>query len=381
MTKKQGAGTSAEHYVQDAAEIYLTAKLQEEAENLGVSISNSSQNIYEEWADYCEDRNVMYQFLNSKYRENVDSCYSKIVNDLVGKYQNRKFDFKCVDVEYRNLNKKGDLIITFDSGEEISVSVKNYKNGFDSIQVCSGTFNSTLNNFIFDNTDCSPGMYIDPVTGKKFKGSTISKRDALVSVFYPYLTKYFNRLDEINKEVRDFYLNSDEAKYWDNIASKWKSDCESVGQKVCSLIVEALSLLPQDLILKRMQKSTGLVSDEHLLCLGNGDYLFSLTNSNYQTLCQRVKNATSVNLYSKGQSVFYDICDSNGVIISINQPCTLQKNGAWFAVNEERFDGLREKNDKGKKVFLAWGERRPMKSRELATSTNTYLRLKEQVLG
>ena len=34
-TKKQGAGTSIEHYIQDAAEIRLTARLQEEAERLG----------------------------------------------------------------------------------------------------------------------------------------------------------------------------------------------------------------------------------------------------------------------------------------------------------------------------------------------------------
>ena len=30
--KKQGAGTSTEHYIQDAAEIWLTARLQEEVE-------------------------------------------------------------------------------------------------------------------------------------------------------------------------------------------------------------------------------------------------------------------------------------------------------------------------------------------------------------
>ena len=46
-TKKQGAGTSTEHYIQDAAEIRLTARLQEEAEKLGVASQNISSEINE----------------------------------------------------------------------------------------------------------------------------------------------------------------------------------------------------------------------------------------------------------------------------------------------------------------------------------------------
>ena len=103
--------------------------------------------------------------------------------------------------------------------------------------------------------------------------------------------------------------------------------------------------------------------------------VFSLTDDKYKLLCNRVKHATHVEVESSGQSVFYHICDADGIIITVNQPCTLQKNGAWFATNEEKFDGFREKNDKGKKFMLRWGQRRPRKSKELATSTNMYLRL------
>ena len=378
MTKKQGAGTSAEHYVQDAAEIYLAALLQQEAENQEVALKHTSKELLKECSVYYRDRNVEKKFLSSKYRRNIDVTYKQIIQDIIKKYFDRKFHFKYVDVENRNLGKKGDIVIVFDDSEEISVSVKNYQNGYSSIQVCSGTFNSTLNNFLFDDTNCSPGMYIAP-SGVIFKGSNREYRDGLVKRDYPQLLPFFTQLDSINDDTRDFYINSSEAEYYENVADQWKKDCSSVGTMVAPLIVEALSYLPNEMILKRLQKATGLVSEEHLLCLGKGEYLFSVTNSEYQKLCARVKAATHVEVESRGQSVCYHICDADGTIISINQPCTLQKNGAWFATNEDKFEGLREKNDKGTKFMLKWGQRRPRKSKELATSTNMYLRLKESV--
>ena len=377
-TKKQGAGTATEHFIQDAAELRLTARLQEEAERLGVASKNISSEINKEFQKACVDGKIETKFSKSKYSKNIEATYQSIVQDLIKKYPNRKFYFECVDVEFRNLGKKGDILIHFDDGEKISVSVKNYQNGYSSIQVCSGTFNSTLNNILFDNTDCSPGMYISPY-GVKFKGSNREYRDGLVRRQYPELLPFFGKLDNINDSIRDYYINSPEAEHYENVADQWKKDCSSVGTEVAPLVVEALSFLPNELVLGRMQKATGLVSDEHLLCLGKGEYLFSVTNEDYHKLCNRVKAATHVELESRGQSVFYHICDADGVIISINQPCTLQKNGAWYATNEEKFEGVREKNDKGTKFMLKWGQRRPRKSKELATSTNMYLRLKECV--
>jgi|TARA_Y100000289_G_scaffold5306_1_gene4833 hypothetical protein len=379
--KKQGAGTSIEHYIQDAAEIRLTALLQEEAERRGVASKNISSEINEDFVKICVANQIQTKFFQSKYSKNIDATYQQIVQDFIEQNPGRKFHFECVEVEFRNLGRKGDIIIVFDDGEtkKLSVAVKNYQNGFDTIQVCSGTFNSTLNNFLFDDTDCVPGTYITS-NGEKFTGRDREQRDRFVKESYPELLPYYAELDSINDDIRNFYINSKEAEYYENVEDKWKEDCSAVGNKVASLMVEALSHLPNEMILNRLQKATGLVSDEHLLCLGKGKYLFSVTNPKYQKLCDRVKEATHVEIVSKGQSVFYHICDDEGTIISINQPCTLQKNGAWFATNEEKFDGLREKNDKGKKFMLKWGQRRPRKSKELATSTNMYLKLKDSVV-
>ena len=379
MTKtKRGAGSSTDHYIQDAAEIYLAAELQKHAENHDVAISHCSATQEEEWISYCTERGVLSKFLASKYKTNVDKTVHQLLPEFINQFPNRKFYFTCVDAEYRNKNLKGDLLITFDNCEQLSVSVKNYKNGFDSIQVCSGTFNSTLNNFLFDNTNCSPGIYKDN-NGNKFKGSKREVRDNLVEEIAPQLLGYYHQLDAINDAVRNFYINSDQARYWDDVKTQWESDCKSIGKQVAQTISEAVNQIDNKLVLKRLLKATGIVSDEHLLCIGKGNYLFSITNKDYAKLQERLGNATNVNTYAKGQSVFYEICDLDGIILTINQPCTLQKNGAWHALNEDRFEGLREKKDKGKKVLLAWGERRPAKSKELATSTNTYLRLKEAI--
>ena len=375
---KKGAGSTTDHYIQDAAEIYLAAELQKQAENNEVAISNCAATQEEEWITYCTERGVLSKFLASKYKTNVDKTVHKLLPEFIKSYPNRKFYFTCVDAEFRNKNLKGDLLITFDDCSQVSVSVKNYKNGFDSIQVCSGTFNSTLNNFLFDNTNCSPGIYKD-IRGNKFKGSKRELRDELVTEIAPQLIGYYHQLDAINDAVRNFYINSDQAEHWDNVKDQWQSDCKTIGTQVAATITEAVNQIDNELVLKRLLKATGIVSDEHLLCIGKGNYLFSVTDSKYAALQLRLRNATHVVTTNRGQSVFYAICDDNGTILTINQPCTLQKNGAWHALNEDRFDGLREKKDKGKKVLLAWGQRRPAKSKELATSTNTYLRLKEAV--
>ena len=136
MTTKRGAGSTADHYIQDTAEIYLAARLQEEAEKNGVAISHCSATQEGQWTEYATDRNVLSKFIGSKYKTNVDKTVGGITSDLIKKYPGRKFYFTCVDAEYRNKNLKGDLLITFDNCEQTSISVKNYKNGFDSLQVC-----------------------------------------------------------------------------------------------------------------------------------------------------------------------------------------------------------------------------------------------------
>ena len=105
-TKKQGAGTSTEHYIQDAAEIRLTARLQEEVERLGVASKNISSEINKEFEKACVDGKIETKFSKSKYSKNIEATYQSIVQDLIKKYPDRKFYFQCVDAEIRNIGNK-----------------------------------------------------------------------------------------------------------------------------------------------------------------------------------------------------------------------------------------------------------------------------------
>ena len=53
--------------------------------------------------------------------------------------------------------------------------------------------------FLFDSTDCSPGMYRTS-DGTKFKGSRKDFRDGFVSKENPNLLPFFHQLDKINVE-------------------------------------------------------------------------------------------------------------------------------------------------------------------------------------
>ena len=66
--------------------------------------------------------------------------------------------------------------------------------------------------------------------------------------------------------------------------------------------------------------------------------------------------------------------DTDGDIIDIDIPMTLNANGAWYKKGlKEKFDGVEYKDKED--MLLAWAERRPKKSKEITTSVNTYMRL------
>jgi hypothetical protein len=56
-------------------------------------------------------------------------------------------------------------------------------------------------------------------------------------------------------------------------------------------------------------------------------------------------------------------------LLQVDVPFTINKNGAW--ISGDYYTGTRWHAKEGRQ--LAWGQRRPKKSRELATSINTYV--------
>lgn len=367
------AGDRTDHYVQDAAEAYLAWRLQEEVERLGLALVESATQLKSTFDQYASERELGLNLTKSEYVQNVDATVASLVREISARFPTQKFVFENVEKEFRDLKRKGDIQITFASGQTLSVSVKNYKNGFQRIQLCSGTWNSFLNNFLFESDGV--GMFVDPVSGERFSGSDRERRDSIVRALgFEALLPVYEFVDETNDRVRSFYADDNRAKHWEDVAEKWKEDCENYGAEASRIFATALCQVDPRLVKARLLEMAGLNFEEELLLLGKQKYLFSLTNLQYRELLENATlPSTTVELESRGQTLRFVLRHEGAELLAIDVPFTLQKNGAWH-LPKVPFTGT-EWHPK-EKSYLRYGERRPKKSRELATSTNTYLDLR-----
>jgi hypothetical protein len=368
-----GAGDREDHHVQDAAEAYLVWQLQLAAESKGVALSGSAADLKKSFDSYLDIRGARIHFERSDYKENIDAVANKFVKDLAKQFPGQQFDFVNVEKEYRDLKKKGDVEVRFSGREAISISVKNYKNGYKRIQLCSGTWNSFLNNFLFVSDGV--GMFVDPTNGQRFSGSDRNRRDSLIAhLGLEPLAPVYKFIDDTNDAIRAFYADDPRARMWQDIADQWKVDCDFYGSNAANRLAEALSEVDAAKVKQRLLVMAGLTFEEELLLIGKGKYLCSLVSDRYRQLLKSVNHPeTTVQHRVNGQSLKFTIStDSGEELIEIEVPFTLQKNGAWH-LPKEPYKGKQLHPKEG--IALAFGERRPKKSRELATSTNTYLDL------
>jgi hypothetical protein len=369
-----GAGCTKDHFIQDAAEAYIVYLLQAHAVENEVAITDDVIQKHHTFIQYCEDRDVLDEFNKSIYKENIDAVIDKFFSDLIAKYPGRKFDFVDVEREFRDKKLKGDFVIQFEDGSFASFSLKNYKKGFNRIQLCSGTWHSFLNNFLFESAGV--GTFFDPFTQEVFQGCDREYRDDLIEKLgYSALKDVYNFFDTVNDTIKEFYTYGEQARYWSNVSSQWKSDCASYGLKAAETIISALDSVSKDAVKSRIIKMAGLNYDEEILLVGKGKYLCSLFNQKYAQILERVNSDESVVEYTTNKKgVLFTLRDSAGVIVSIEVPFTLQKNGAWY-LPKVKYSGAQYHEKEG--VDLVHGERRPKKSKEISTSINTYLNLKK----
>ena len=369
-----GAGDSKTHMIQDAAEAYIVYRLQDLAVKNGTALTNSAEDKKKLFDIYCYDRGITSDFEKSIYKDNIDAIVDGFYSDLVNEYPNRKFDFVDVEKEFRDKKWKGDFIIQFEDESYVSFSLKNYKKGFDRIQLCSGTWHSFLNNFLFKSDGV--GTFIDPYTQEVFQGCNYDRRDSLVDrLGYSNLKNVYNFFDSVNTTIKEYYTYGDTANQWSNVSLKWKQDCANYGLEAATKIIDALNGIDNDKVKQRILQMAGLTYDEEILLVGKGKYLSSLFNKRYRDILKRVNSDDCVVEYNtNGKGVLFTLRDSNGIIVSIEVPFTLQKNGAWY-LPKQRYSGT-EYHPK-EKINMIYGQRRPKKSKEIATSINTYLNLKK----
>jgi len=367
-----GAGNTKTHYIQDAAEAWIVYCLQKLSVDNGTAITDNVEEKLSAFINHCEDKGIVKDFDKSSYKKNVDAIVDNFYNDIIKEYPNKKFDVVDVEKEFRDKNLKGDFIIDFGKNDYISFSLKNYKKGYNSIQLCSGTFLSFVNNFLF--VPDGVGMFVNPYTGEKFSGSNSEIRNGLLKKMgLSSLIPFYSKIENIQEKMRNFYINDPSAKFFYNIADKWKKDCHDYGHEAAKLISESMKFIDNDLVKERVMKMSGLGGDEEILLIGKEKY-FTSWNDKYIDLINRCKNAT-VKHEICGKGLRFVLKDSDGDIIDIDIPTTLNANGSWYNKQlKQKFDGVKYHEKEG--MDLAWAERRPKKSKEITTSVNCWMRLK-----
>lgn len=375
-----GAGSCQDHYIQDAAEFYWVYICQKKLEENGKNITSVEERLTE-FNDYCSERDITDCFDSSDYKINMDKCVEQFIANLIKLYPDKQMDITNVESEYRNKGKKGDFLISFNDGEEISISLKNYQNGYDSIQLKSGTWHSIINNFALDPAD-GPGMYIDHAgNGRKFRaqGKSLKKRnDNYEKLGLGEIVKILEDLDSILLKIKNKYILSEDTKFFnDKVSLMWREDCKLLGHTGIELVIKALNLLPKDTIKTKLLKDTDLINEEELLLIGpNGEMMCSLYNEKYKNLLLRVNNGCDIDYKIHGKNLRFYLNDREGEILNIDIPFTLQKNGAWF-IPKNKYEGTLFHKKENK--YLMYGERRPKKSREINTSTNIWFCIKNHL--
>ena len=160
-----------EHYIQDAFEIRAVGLLQALAEQRGVAITHDSAEKLAEFDDYLRVRGALRPQLSRThggyydiYEASLDRHLPNFVDRLVERMPGEAFDVVNVEAEARNAGRKEDFLIVRRQDEPIRVSLKNYRASAQRPQVCSGTYNSFIVNFLLESAG-GPGMVLHPVTG------------------------------------------------------------------------------------------------------------------------------------------------------------------------------------------------------------------------
>jgi len=259
----------------------------------------------------------------------------------------------------------------------VRFSLKLYKGGTD-IQVASGTYCSTLCGLSFDPVGV--GKYETPA-GEIF--STMSGK--LDSMKEHFRLEYGDRIVELINEIKQL----------DNIFKPlvkevykgdefWKGICSGVAAKGIPLMSEALEIVRNKnphRFAERLIKRIGFEGEDDIVLVQGKKYFSSINNDATKRMIKRLKGQNVyVNLVPGGKDkenkgILIELRDERGCIVSPYMPLTINKNGAW------QLSKLSGRYCKLDKEFILYGHPRPKKSKQIATSTNCYIKTKSIFQG
>ena len=311
----------------------------------------------------------------NKYMKQMKNLFQTTAKDIVA-YINSKAPTESVNLINMSKNglssvktAKSDLGIVIDN-KTTSVSLKQYEKN-SSIQLCSGTFLSTVCSLSFERV--GNGKFADS-QGKEFLSKNIKDVKSM------FAKHYGNRASDLAQKIKD--LDDD---YWHFRTMKqypgdpiWKSTTKQVGTKGAAYISELMQIVLDNSssLKENILKRTGLDGDHEILVVANHKkpQLYStLTDSQLKQKISSLKNEkTSIKTSTKGQSVSFSFVKDGKTITSLLMPCTINKNGAWHLPKDNS-----KKYCSKSKIWVKPNELRPEKAKEMYTSTNFYLDFKK----
>lgn len=361
---------------QDICEVLAVAMLAQLAETDGRLHGRGAEHLMQDFEDYRQDRlseRELYDGVGAQYVANLKTHLPTFYSALAAKYPSSNFSFENVEIEKRKEKKKADFAVHLSgSGETFFVSLKNYEvPKIGRVQVSSGTFNSFINNFVLISDGI--GMYKVDENSPRFRGSDVKERDkALTLGGLGGCLDLFHKLDAINEDIKDRFVYSEEFAFLDEV--KFDRARKEIGDAGSSIAFEILNFFEKQRpgsIRNRITSMSGLDGDEDILFLANTNFIDSITSREVSRLINQVRDPnTSFDYELRQQSIDFSFTSDETKVLSVNIPFTINKNGAW----ESRiYDG--ERFHKKENMMLRSGQRRPKKSKELATSINTYVDL------
>jgi len=361
------------HFIQDACELYVVAKMQEFAEEHDRSLDRSAKQRFGEYEIYLKERKLSHKTIESSdYIRNCDKAIPVFLGNILAAHPQEKFKFTNIEKESRDKNLKGDFQIDFLRSPSLVFSLKNYKVSIRRIQLKSGTFNSFILNFLFKSCGVGTLEYIDD-TGikRKFRGSNKIQRDAaLTSIGYAKIIPLVHQMDSIHENMRTEIFKSGAYDFYDE--GKFDALRKRVGLAGVNTALQILEKIDKDVVRRQVIDMTGFDGAEELLAVSPAEHLDSYTNKKFHKLRADFLHSDCLLTYAiKGQSLIFTFTLDGRKILTVDIPFTINSNGAWY--RDEPFEG--EIYHPKEKIKLKYGQLRPKKSREIATSINTYIDL------
>jgi len=364
------------HLEADACEVAWVFLVAEELERKNVATEGIAESRKQDLLNHLSEQPKLKDIegLSKKtYYKNCVKQAPRFVSELIDTFPNSTFNVFDVEKEYRDMNMKGDFAIVVNGEETISFSLKNYKGGVKRPQVCSGTYNSFVMNILFKSDGV--GMFRNPIDGLRFNGKG-KDRDLIVERNYGMdIVKILHKLDKLNVDMKEDFANSPDRKFFDK--TMWEISCHDIGHEGADMVLDFLkNYVSKNLVRNRVMKMAGIDGAEELLAFDGKNYLNSLVNKRFKRMLEKIPTC-ELNYFRHAKNIRFEFKFGDEIILEIDIPFTLNSNGCWYKGDTAKdvYEGKRFHKKEG--IELGWGERRPKKSREIATSVNTYVDFKK----